>query len=272
MFDLHRFDVPIAVGLYTGEDNMNQLPAAAGFELSDFVNAGGTVYYGEAYFASLLAEATPQDPLFVVEIAPVTSLGGILKASPELAANAITTAMSGSVYKGYGGSPHPSAEYNVVQNVSASQAMYNAQWLSPLMTAPLDTSGLLHCKAPEWGDLIAANNSAHPYVQVLLRNYQIWCNCFPTPSGESDTLYDAQAAWQSGYYALNWTVHGSSPPTIPALTQQALSMSVNASGYTVIDPKGQVVWPAISFPGGLDNATHVICGALIGSIIDGYIV
>ena len=73
--------------------------------------------------------------------------------------------------------------------------MYAASWLSPLMTAPLDTSGLLHCKAPEvimhdawsllrpppphwypnatrcklsvqWGNLIAANTSAHPYVQA----------------------------------------------------------------------------------------------------------
>lgn len=90
----------------------------------------------------------------------------------------------------------------------------------------------------------------------------------PTPSGSSDTLYDAQAAWQAAvYYAANWTAHGTAPPAIPALTLQVLRMSVNATGYTVIDPAGQPVWPAVAFPGGLDNATHTVCGALIDSIV-----
>ena len=182
MYDLKRFDVPVAVGLYTGEDGMNQLPAVGDFELSDFVAAGGIVYYGTDYLAGLMAEATPEEPLFVVEIAPVTSLGGILERTPGLAANVIATAMSGSVYKGYGGSPIPSAEYNVVRNISASQAMYNASWLSPLMTAPLDTSGLLHCQAPEWGQLIAANTSAHPYVQVWRREGRRWGRSSLPPS------------------------------------------------------------------------------------------
>ena len=125
----------------------------------------------------------------------------------------------------------------------------------------------------------------------------------PTPSGESDTLYDAQvrlsgggegptllaapsvhwqhvipspavqAAWQAAeYYSQNWTAHAAVPPAIPALVQQALTMSVNSSGYTVIDPAGQPVWPAVDFTNGLANATHVICGALIGSIVDAYVV
>lgn len=267
MYDLRRFDVPISVGLYTGEQHMPQLPAAAGFELSDFVAAGGTIYYGESYLAGLMAAATPSDPLFVVEIAPVTSLGGILEQTPALSANVITTAMSGPVYHGYGNSSQPDREYNVVQNITASQAMYAASWLSPLMMVPLDTSGLLHCQGPEWGALIAANTSSHPYAEVLLRNYQIWCNCTPTPSGESDTLYDAQAAWQSGYYAANWVPHGTTPPQIPAILQQELPIVVNASGFTVINATGQTVWSAVGFPVGLMNTTHTVCIALIDSII-----
>ena len=154
---------------------MNQLPAAEGFQLSDFVAAGGKVYYGEDYLAGLMGASTPIDPLFVVEIAPATSLGDTVRANPSLAANVIVTAMSGSVYHGYGNSSSPEAEYNVRVDVAASQAMYAASWLSPLMMAPLDTSGLLRCIAPEWANLIAANNSAHPYAQELLRNYKVWC-------------------------------------------------------------------------------------------------
>lgn len=52
LYDLGRFDVPVAVGLYTGEDAMNQLPVVGGFELSDFVAAGGTVYYGSSMAAA----------------------------------------------------------------------------------------------------------------------------------------------------------------------------------------------------------------------------
>jgi len=188
MFDVGRFDVPVAVGAYTGEDAMNQLPAAAGWELADFVAAGGTVLYGTDHLSALLAAATPAAPLFVVEIAPATSLGDVVRAAPALAANAIVSAMSGSVYHGYGNSSAPQREYNVAEDVAASQAMYAARWLSPLLMAPLDTSGLLHCIKPEFSDLIAANSSAHVYAQVLLKNYQIWCRCTPTDGSESDTL------------------------------------------------------------------------------------
>lgn len=266
MFDVGRFDVPVAVGRYTGEDRMPQLPAADGWTLDDFVRAGGTVLYGEDRLAQLLAEATPASPLFVVEIAPATSLGDVVRATPALAANAIVSAMSGSVYHGYGNSSLPQSEYNVKEDVAASQAMYAASWLSPLLMSPLDTSGLLHCVKPEFADLIAANNSDHVYAQVLLKNYQIWCNCVPTVNSASDTLYDAQAAVATVSYTAQWAP-GSSPPAVPGLTLEALRISVNDTGFTVIDPAAQLVWAATRFPDGLVTDTHLICGELISSII-----
>jgi hypothetical protein len=112
LFDLGRFDVAVGVGAYTGEDAMAQLPAAAGFELSDFVAAGGTVFYdGAARLAALLASGTPADPIFAVEIAPATSLGGVVRAAPALASNTVLSAMSGSIHHGYGNSSQPEVEY-----------------------------------------------------------------------------------------------------------------------------------------------------------------
>ena len=275
-----RFDVPIAVGLYTGEDAMPQLPVADGFQLSDFVAAGGTVTYGTGALRSLMAAATPAAPLFVVEIAPATSLGGIVAAEPALAANVIVSAMSGSVSRGYSNSSRPSAEYNVARNISASQAMYASAWLSPLMTAPLDTSGLLQCFAPEYLELLAANSSAaHPYAYEILRNYLIWCggsvhnSCGgfkpSSPATGTSLLYDAQAAYMMSIYATAWAAHGNIPPAMPFLTLQVLPMSVNASGYTVIDAAGQPVWPATEFPEGYDLDTHSICTELFTYIIAG---
>ena len=98
--NLGRFDVPIAVGTHTGEDNMPQLPAVGDYELSDFVAAGGVVYYDDDFLAGLMGAATPDDPLFIVEIAPATSLGEIITKSARLSANVIPVAMSGSVYHG----------------------------------------------------------------------------------------------------------------------------------------------------------------------------
>lgn len=273
MRDVGRYDVPIAIGLYTGENNVPQFGAVGDYTLEAFVAEGGTVLQGTGALAALMQAATPQDPLFVVEIAPATSLGGVLMAQPALAANSIASAMSGSVYHGYGNSSAPEAEYNVYINVTASQAMYAAAWLSPLATAPLDTSGLLRCGEPEFTDLLAAArdpSGGHAYATMLVRNYEVWCNCNPGPDDVTDVLYDAQNAYQSSFYATNWRAGGGgAPPPTPGLAYAALHMVVNNSGFTNIDPAGQPVWATVGFPDGLAADTHVVCGGLVDWILAG---
>ena len=268
MFDLGRFDVPIAVGHYTGENSVPQWPAVpADFTLDTFAAAGGVVTFGTAALESLMSAATPSDPLFVAEISPATSLGGVVRARPELAANVVVSAMSGSVYHGYSNSSLPEAEYNVYINISASQAMYSAAWLSPLNTAPLDTSGLLHCSNPEFSNLLAAANASSLYARVLMHNYRVWCSCEPTAAGGSDTLYDAQNAYQMAFLASQWRAPAGPKPSIPGLSLQTVKLSVNDSGFTVIDPAARDVWAATAFPDGRDSDAHVLCGTLIDYII-----
>jgi len=184
--------------------------------------------------------ATPNDPLYIVEIAPATSLGAILNRNPKLAENCILVAMSGSVYKGYHNSPNPVAEYNVGTDIMASQAMYNATWLTPLVMAPLDTCNFDQWNGDVYQTLLAANNTSHPYVQVLLQNYQIWydnggknnAGMLPfTPATGTDVLYDAQAAWMTG----NIISKGNLSP----LVMKELPLLVNGQGYTVVDAKNQ---------------------------------
>ena len=84
----------------------------------------------------------------------------------------------------------------------------------------------------------------------------------------SDTLYDAQAGYQANIYAGAWAQGApAAPPPIPSITQEVLRVSVNASGYTVINASAREVWAAVNFPNGLLPATHSICGVLIDSII-----
>ena len=306
MFDMGRFDVPIGVGKYTGEQTMRQLPAADGFSLNDFVSAGGTVYYGTEKMAEILATGTPSNPIYVVEIAPATSLGSVVSANPTLANNVLLSAMSGSVYHGYGNRSSPSAEYNVKTDIPASQHMYNSTWVAPLLMTPLDTSGLLHCIAPEFNALFAANNSAHKYAQTLIKNYIIWVNSSTCCNNVSDILYDAQAAWSLGYYDKQF--RDGMLPNLPSLTFQQLpivsgrewlggghthchvlsrlkitpppsphilhffSQAVTNDGYTNITSSATKVFSAVYFsngPGtiGLINASHTICGEIINSIV-----
>ena len=292
MHDVGRYDVPIAVGDYTGEDSVPQFGAVGNYSLEQFVADGGTVLRGTAQLALLMRAATAEDPLFIAEIAPATSLGGVIASDPTIAANVIVVAMSGSIRHGYGNSSSPSAEYNVYQNVTASQHMYAAQWLSPLMTAPLDTSGLLRCTVPEYTGLLASSSS---YAKMVLRNFGVWCNCDPKTQVYTDILYDAQAAYQVraplsaaarfnaqqlviaslrfsvalqlSFYATQWSPGGpSGPPRTPGLTFEVLRLSVNASSFTVPDPAGQLVWTTTSFPEGLESDAHVVCGGLIAWI------
>jgi len=267
MHDVGRYDVPIAVGLYTGEDSMAQFGAVGGYSLAQFAADGGTVLDGTQALADLMRAATPAAPLIVVEIAPATSLGGVVWAEPALAANTIVVAMSGAVFHGYGNSSVPDAEYNVKENVTASQKLYAAQWLSPLATAPLDTSGLLRCSAPEYNVLQAGANAAAPYAAMLLRNYGIWCGCDPAKQLQTDILYDAQAAYQASFIALRWGGPGAGPPPTTGLTYAALRISVNGSGFTVQDPAGQPVFATVGFPEGLDSDAHAVCANLVDFIV-----
>lgn len=137
---LNRFDVEIAIGAYEGEQGYPEWPLAQHYDLATFVQKGGKLSWGLSRMAGVLAEGTPSAPVMVTEIAPASSLGGVLMAQPSLAAGAAVVAMSGSVRAGYGNSSRITAEYNVRVNVTASQAMYAATYAAPLVTAPLDST------------------------------------------------------------------------------------------------------------------------------------
>jgi len=259
---LNRTDVVLGIGDYTGEQGMPEYPWASNYSLNTYTDHGGKIVYGTAYFSQLMANSDPANPVFVVEIAPATSLGDVLLRNPSVAKNSVAVAMSGSVKLGYMNSSTPAAEYNVVQNVTSSQAMYNATWLSPLATAPLDTTNWEQWNGAVYQPIIAANNSDHPYVQVLLENYVVWYNnggsgygaLQPfTPTTGTDCLYDAQAAYTAGFYGQSLQAK-KFPFTTPNLVLQPFPLIVDNNGYTVSsDKQPYQTYAAIDFTSGLDN-------------------
>lgn len=284
LHDVGRMDVPLAVGRYTGEQQMPQYAYASQFSLASFVHAGGNLTYGTAILQSLMSSATPSDPLFVIEIAPATSLGDALSAlSASGSANVVTVAMSGSIYVGYANSSTISPEYNVVTDVTASQLMYNATWLSPLATAPLDTTVFQQWGGALWQAFVAkGNNSAHVLARTLLANYAAWyagggaqyyaLKPF-SPSVGTSTMYDPQAAWMALYYAQQLRSHSHShslaafAPSFPWTLSPRLAVLVNDTGYTVVSPSAKPVFAAVGFLEAAYDATASIGSEILKAIL-----
>lgn len=281
-----RFDIPIGIGTYTGEQRYPQYAFAEAYTVADFVADGGNVTYGVGRMAELMAAATPAAPLFIIEIAPATSLGEVLAANPALAANCVVVAMSGSVHAGYRNSSVISAEYNVHEDIPASQYAYNATWTTPLTTAPLDTTVFMQWGGPVYQQLVAANNSAHVHAQALLANYAAWYagggNTYGallpfSPSTGTSTMYDAQAAWMTQYVAagLGLGPHAATAaaagglPAVPWTALQQLPLVVNATGFTV--PAAGVGRPVAAATGFTTrnpyDAVDAIGGEILGSIV-----
>lgn len=86
--------------------------------------------------------------------------------------------------------------------------------------------------------------------------------CMRTPLATAHRAY-----LQMSYYARSWSPNATVPPPIAFVTQQALHMSVNDSGFTVIDPNGKLVWPAVQFPDGLAFDAHMICADIVTTIL-----
>lgn len=252
---LGRYDVPLGIGRWTGEQGMPQYEYASNFSLADFQARGGTVVSGTDLMAAILGTSAPSDPVVVIEIAPATSLGDVLSAQPSLANRALCVAMSGSIRVGYDNSSTPAAEYNVKTDIAASQFVYNSTWLSPLVTAPLDTTIFDQFFDPVYTFLLAGATPNHLYATTLMAHYTAWYNGggkgygafrpFNLSTG-TDTLYDLQAAYMAGSY-VGWT-GGNPPPAFPNVVVESLQVAVDSQGYTRITPGAQPVLAATSFP------------------------
>merc|ERR1712154_489695 len=120
-------DIDVGIGLQEPNDGQMdgvgpQIPWALNYDLSQYP---GTVYYdGIARAKAILAKGTKQNPIYIAALAPNTNLGVIFTDNPELKSNAYLVTMAGSIYKGYNDN-HIDHEYNIVNNLTASQIVYN---------------------------------------------------------------------------------------------------------------------------------------------------
>jgi len=108
-------------------------------------------------------------PIKVVAVGPLPNIAAALEREPKIAEKAEFVGMHGSIYRGYGGSPKPSAEYNVEAFVKESQKVFTAPW--NMTITPLDTCGIVNLKGQKYQKVLKRNS---PLTRALIENYRAW--------------------------------------------------------------------------------------------------
>lgn len=216
----------VAVGLGAGGRNGagDQASWIGDYKLSDY---GGHVYEDgvQALVDTVNAQAAKGEPVTIIGIGPLQTLGEALTRNSDLARKANFVGMLGSVRKGYDGSSTPVVEYNMTF-VPGDKKVFGAPWRSFAIT-PLDTCGLVRLQGAPYQSL---KQSKDKMVQVLLENYHVWAT-HGAPKGVSDltgssTLFDTVAVCLAD------------PGPQRLLGLETLPISVDDKGMMAIDPAG----------------------------------
>lgn len=174
-----RTDIPIGIGVSNPNNTGTALFGwSADYDLSKYP---GTIYQDGVGAMIDVIRKSPS-PVSILAIAPCDNFPSLLERAPDVVDNAAVYAMSGSVYRGYGNSSTPDAEYNVHVDPYGSQVMYEASW--NLTTTPLDTCGTVALSGDAYEAFLT---SASIDGLTLVESYVYWCrgrNWDPRVSGD----------------------------------------------------------------------------------------
>lgn len=166
-------------------------------------------------------------------IGPVPNIAEALKREPRIAEKTRFVGMHGSIYKQHQGKNGAIAEYNVVQDISACQAVFDAPWQEMIIT-PLDTCGIVQLT----GELyLQVRDSADPMVQDVIENYRIWRN--------NDGWFKSDANQESSILFDTVAIHLAYSTEF--LKMETMNIKVTDDGFTVPDEAGLPMEVAIDW-------------------------
>jgi len=250
LLSVGRTDVPIGIGIKQDDYVGPLYDWAKDFNLTQYP---GVIHYdGIEALNSVISSSTV--PISLVEIAPPVNLEALASRYPSIASSPKLKgiyAMSGSIYKCYGGGPGPCREYNCAEDPAATNATYTQKW--GLTITPLDTCDDTRVTGELFQMLSKANNSNDIILNVLLQNFCFWSehggyqsNCVDY----STTLYDPTALYMS-YSFGNFEM-------------QELKLIVTSNGTLLINPDGKNVNVALNWKtNGLANVDKWIAETLV---------
>lgn len=167
-----REDVPVALGrptpLVVGQPEITggdpgQFSWAEGFSILEPIDTPAVDF---------IADQLRQHPrqITLISVGPVSNLADLLERDPEALQLAKRVySMFGSFYLGYGGSPVPSAEWNVRADIPSARTLSSSN--APITYAGLDVTALVELKAEQRRALWSRGS---PLTDALEALYRLW--------------------------------------------------------------------------------------------------
>jgi len=160
-----RADIPIGIGVQQHKGRHRQDAWAKDYELSSYP---GKIYEdGVQALIDIIMKS--RKPIKLVAVGPLPNIAAALEREPKITEKAEFVGMHGSVRRGYGNNPTPSAEYNVKAFVKEAQKVFTAPW--DMTITPLDTCGIVQLKNRKYQKVLNKNS---PLAQALMENYRSW--------------------------------------------------------------------------------------------------
>jgi inosine-uridine nucleoside N-ribohydrolase len=231
-----RTDIPIGIGVQQHKGSHRQDAWAKDYDLSSYPGR----IYEDGVQALIDIVMKSRKPVKVVAVGPLPNVAAALEREPRIAEKAEFVGMHGSVRRGYGNDPKPSAEYNVKAFVKEAQKVFTAPW--DMTITPLDTCGIIQLKNQKYQKVL---NNNSPLTNALMENYRAWqkqgirSRDKDLSEAELDKRVDQKC--NSSSSTLFDTVGIYLAMSTELVKMETLPIIVTDDGHTKIDEKGKKI-------------------------------
>ncbi len=190
-----RTDIPIGVGASIpgqepSEDATIIYPWVKDVQLADYP---GKVF-ADGPQAVIDTIHTSADPVTVIAIGPLSTLGEVIRRDPTVVQNSRFVGMHGSVHVGYNGSYPPGSETNVRLFNEDCRRVFESGW--DLTITPVDTCGLVKFTGEDYQQI---RRSTDPLIRELMKANVVFSEHVPWMDYDattgSTTLFDTVAVY-----------------------------------------------------------------------------
>lgn len=224
-----RTDIPIGIG---PKKSNRKGPLFSWIKKYDLTKYPGVIYENGIETLCKTIEDSP-DHVTVIAIGPLGNIAEALTLNPQITDNSCFVGMQGSIRIGYGGSPTPHIEYNVLSDIQACRAVFQARWEKTI--TPLDTCGNIVLSGKNFERILNCHN---PIVNAIKVCFEIWAkkrrrSQLINVQGRTSILFDTVAVYLAFAEDL--------------INIEDLKIRVSKKGLTRIDEKGKTIRCATSW-------------------------
>jgi inosine-uridine nucleoside N-ribohydrolase len=223
---IERHDIPVGIGISTSSKMGAQQSWVHGYNLKKYPG----IVHDDAVKAIADIILRTGEKITIICIGAFTNIAALLRRYPGIERNIRIVAMCGSIYQNIEGQSVPIPECNIVEDVSAAQAVFGRD--IDITIAPVDV-----CRSAKLtgDDYAAVKNSSFPIPKMIMEQYQNWTVCHPElngcPEQYSSILWDTVAA----HMAMSTEFLG----------LETLGIRIDEKGYTRIDAAAKPVQCAL---------------------------